>query len=200
MKKALIPLMIMMLILGGCSKPAMPQLDTSKRIYNTFAGMQSYSAIVRLTTYSNNNTNTYEMKQYYKTPDKMRSESGGVITVINGERATIKGNGASSPLKMERLGVEDSDFMFLQNFFEAYYRNEDTVASVSADDSELVTLSVDTGLSNQYKAEAKLVLDTAQMKPVSLEIKGRDGKTYSKIEYTEFKINPELGDELFEIS
>ena len=198
MKKIILPIILMM-ALTACSV-VRPELDTSRKIYNTFAGMQSYSAIVRLTTYSNNNTNTYEMKQYYKIPDKMRSESGGIITVINGERAIIKGNGTSSPLKFERLGVEDIDFMFLQNFFEAYYQGEDTVASVSADNSELVTLNVDTGLSNQYKAEVKLVLNTAQMKPVSLEIKGRDGKTYSKIEYTEFKINPELGDELFEIS
>ena len=198
MKKIILPV-ILMIVFAACSV-VRPELDTSKRIYNTFAGMQSYSAIVRLTTYSNNNTNTYEIKQYYKSPDKMRSESGGVITVINGESAIIKGSGTSSAFKLERLGVEDGDFMFLQNFFEAYYRGEDTAASVSADNSELVTLSVDTGLSNQYKAEARLVLDTAQMKPLCLEIKGRDGKTYSKLEYTEFKINPELGDELFQIS
>ena len=198
MKKIILPVILMM-VLSACAG-VRPELDTSKRIYNTFAGMQSYSAIVCLTTYSNNNTNTYEMKQYYKSPGKMRSESGGVITVINGESAIIKGNGTSSPLKFERLGVEDIDYMFLQNFFEAYYRNEDSAASVAADNDNLVTLSIDTGLSNNYKAEAKLVVDTAEMKPVSLEIKGRDGKTYSKIEYTEFKINPELGDELFRIN
>ena len=125
---------------------------------------------------------------------------GTPFFAINITSAIIKGSGTSSAFKLERLGVEDGDFMFLQNFFEAYYRGEDTAASVSADNSELVTLSVDTGLSNQYKAEARLVLDTAQMKPLCLEIKGRDGKTYSKLEYTEFKINPELGDELFRIS
>ncbi len=198
MKKIILPV-ILMIALAACSA-VRPQLDTSKKIYNTFAGMQSYSAIVQLTTYSNNNTNTYEMKQYYKSPDKMRTESGGVITVINGDGATVRGNGTSSPLKIERLNAMEGDFMFLQNFFEVYYRNENTAASVSSDNSELVTLSVDTGLSNQYKAEARLILDTEQMKPVSLEIKGRDGKTYSKIEYTDFKINPELGEELFEIS
>ncbi len=198
MKKIILPV-ILMIVCSACSVMR-PELDTSKRIYNTFAGMQSYSAIVRLTTYSNNNTNTYEMKQYYKSPDKMRSESGGVITVINGDFAIVKGNGTSSPFKLERLDIDEGDFMFLQNFFEAYYRNEDVTASVSSSDDEVVTLTVDTGLSNHYKAEAKLMLDTVQMKPLCLEIKGRDGKTYSKIEYTEFKINPELGDELFQIS
>ncbi len=198
MKKIILPV-ILMIALAACSA-VRPELDTSRKIYNTFAGMQSYSAIVRLTTYSNNNTNTYEMKQYYKSPDKMRSEAGGVITVINGDSAMVKGNGSTSPFKLERLNIDEGDFMFLQNFFEAYYRNELTTASVSADDDRLVTLTVDTGLSNQYKARAQLVLDSAKMQPVSLEIKGSDGKTYSKLEYTEFKINPELGDELFQIS
>ncbi|MBR2471500.1 MAG: hypothetical protein IKB55_02335 [Clostridia bacterium] len=198
MKKIILPVILMML-LTAC-QAVRPELDTSRKIYNTFAGMQGYSAIVHLTTYSNNNSNTYEMKQYYKSPDKMRSETGGVITVINGDSAMVKGSGTSSPFKLERLNIDEGDFMFLQNFFEAYYRNELTEASVSADDDRLVTLSVDTGLSNQYKARAQLVLDTVKMQPVSLEIKGSDGKTYSKIEYTEFKINPELGDELFQIS
>ncbi len=198
MKKIILPLILMML-LTACSGVS-PQLDVSKKIYNTFAGMQSYSAIIQLTTYSNNNTNTYEIKQYYKTPNKMRSESGGVITVISDQNAVIRSENASSPLKMERLGVEDSDYMFLQNFFAAYYRNEDTAASVSNDNSNIVSLNVDTGLSNKYKAQAQLILNTATMKPISLTIKGKDGKTYSKLEYTEFKINPELGDELFEIS
>ena len=198
MKKIILPV-ILMIALTAC-QAVRPELDTSRKIYNTFAGMQGYSAIVHLTTYSNNNSNTYEMKQYYKSPDKMRSETGGVITVINGDSAMVKGSGTSSPFKLERLNIDEGDFMFLQNFFEAFYRNELTEASVSADDDRLVTLSVDTGLSNQYKARAQLVLDTVKMQPVSLEIKGSDGKTYSKIEYTEFKINPELGDELFQIS
>ncbi|MBR2877727.1 MAG: outer membrane lipoprotein carrier protein LolA [Clostridia bacterium] len=198
MKKIILPVILMM-VLSACAG-VHPELDTSRKIYNTFAGMQSYSAIVRLTAYSNNNTNTYEMKQYYKSPDKMRSESGGVITVINGDSAMVKGSGTSSPFKLERLNVDEGDFMFLQNFFEAYYQGELTTASVSSDDDRLVTLTVDTGLANQYKTQAKLVIDSEKMMPVSLEIKGSDGKTYSKLEYTEFKINPELGDELFRIS
>ena len=33
--------------------------------------------------------------------------------------------------------------------------------------------------------------------PIFLEIKGRDGKTYTEIEYISFEINKEIPDEIF---
>ncbi len=197
MKKALIPLMIMMLILGGCSKPAMPQLDTSKRIYNTFSQMQGYEAVIKLSVFSNNTSNTYDIHQYYKYPGKMRSETGSIVTVVNGGNVAVKNAQATAPLMLQQLS-EENDYMFLNNFFAAYYKNEETTARVSSENSDIVTLEADTGLSNPYKSTARLTVNSANMMPVSMEILGKDGKAYVKIEYLSFKLTLPP-DELFEI-
>ncbi len=197
MKKVLILPMIMSLMLCGCSKPLMPQLDTSKRIYDTFFNMPGYEAEIKLSVFSNNTNNVYTIKQYYKYPDKLRSEASELITIVNGTSAGAYNAKADAPLILQQLGGEE-DYMFLNSFFSAYYQNEETTASVSAEDSCLVTLEAQTGLSNPYKASLRLVINTHTMEPLTLEILGKDGKVYTNIQYLSFKIT-DPPDELFVI-
>lgn len=197
MKKLIIPCLLVLLI-SGCGKIA-PQLDVNKKIYNTFSNMQGYEAVLKVNTVSNTNNNTFDTKQYYKYPDKMRSETDGVVTIMEGGRATVQNTAVGQPLKIEQIPSDESDYMFLQNFFAAYYRNEETSAVVNSDKSNIITLQVDTGLSNPYRSSAELKMDTGTMKPISMELKGKDGKTYVKIEYVSFQINQNLGDSLFQI-
>ncbi len=197
MKKAIIPLMIITLFLSGCNKPIVPQLDTSKKIYNTFSNMQGYEAVIKLSVFSNNTNNTYDIQQYYKYPDKMRSETGSIVTVVNGDNVAVKNAQATAPLMLQQLS-EENDYMFLNNFFAAYYKNEETTASVASDNSNIVKLEMDTGLSNPYKSTARLTVNTDNMQPLSMEILGKDGKAYIKIEYLSFKIT-DVADDLFVI-
>ena len=88
MKKLIIPCLLVLLI-SGCGKIA-PQLDVNKKIYNTFSNMQGYEAVLKVNTVSNTNNNTFDTKQYYKYPDKMRSETDGVVTIMEGGRATVQ--------------------------------------------------------------------------------------------------------------
>ena len=98
MKKLIIPCLLVLLI-SGCGKIA-PQLDVNKKIYNTFSNMQGYEAVLKVNTVSNTNNNTFDTKQYYKYPDKMRSETDGVVTIMEGGRATVQNTAVGQPLKM----------------------------------------------------------------------------------------------------
>ena len=108
-------------------------------------------------------------------------------------------NAASGQIvRAEQLPKTDVDYMFLQNVISAYYQGEETTAAMDSEKSEeILTLTVETGLSNPYKAVAELKIRAEDMMPLSLEIKGRDGKTYTEIEYLSFKINEDIPDEIF---
>lgn len=197
MKKTALILMLT-IIMCGCSKITAP-LDVNSKIYTTFSNMQSYEASIKVTIFSNNTKNTYDTLQYYKYPDKMRSETDGMVNIINGVNAYIKNTANSQPLKIEQIAADENDFMYLQNFFAEYYKNEAAAATVSEDQQDTVVLSIETGLKNPYRTNVELVLNSSNMQPVSMEIKGKDNKVYTRIDYLSFTINSQLSDDLFQI-
>lgn len=190
---------VLILLLCGCEKISLPRADTEKSIYETFSEMKSYSARVKVFTYSNTNENVYEMTQYYDYPEKYRSECGGNITVINNDKASVLYGTQSDKEIFDNLS-DKKNFMYLNSFFDKYYRDENAAAKSSSKNDKLVTLNVDTESDNKYKCRAELIINTSEMKPISLKITDDKGKTYMKIEYISFKINPEIDSKLFAIS
>ena len=196
MKKVLLTCVLLMTLLCGCTK--LPTADVNKRCYDTFSNMTSFSAEIKVTSYSNTNTTDYTATQYYKAPDKMRSESQELISIVSGRSMCVKNAISGQIVRAEQLPKNDVDYMFLQNVVAAYYQGEETTAAMESEKSlEILTLTVETGLSNPYKAVAELKIRAEDMMPITLEIKGRDGKTYTEIEYLSFNINEEISDEIF---
>lgn len=190
---------VLLLMLTGCEKISFPRPDTSKTIYETFSEMSSYTARIKVFTYSNSNENTYEITQYYSYPEKYRSECGDNITIINKEKASVSYGTKSEKEIFDNLS-DEQNFMYLNSFFDKYYRDEKSTAKSSSKNDKLVTLSVDTGLENKYKNRAELILNTRDMVPVSLKLTDKNGKVYTKIEYISFSINPELNSNLFNVN
>lgn len=197
MKKIMTGILLITILLCGCSK--LPTADVNKRCYDTFSNMNSFLAEVKVISHSNTNSTEYTATQYYKAPDKMRSESQDLVSIVNGRSMCVKNAASGQIVRAEQLPKTDVDFMFLQNVISAYYQGEETTAAMdSQDNSEVLTLTVQTGLANPYKAVAELKIRADDMMPLTLEIKGRDGKTYTEIEYLSFKINEDIPDEIFE--
>ncbi len=190
---------VLILLLAGCEKISLPRADTTKSVYETFSEMQSYSARIKVFTYSNTNENAYEVTQYYAYPEKYRSECGDSVTVINKDKASVQYDAKSDKEIFDKIS-DESNFMYLNSFFDKYYRDEKANVKSSSKNDKLITLSVDTGLENKYKSRAELILNTQDMKPISLKITDGKGKTYMKIEYISFKINPELDLKLFAVN
>ncbi len=196
MKKVIVTIILCACMFCGCGK--LPSADVNKRCYDTFSNMTSFMAEVKITSYSNSNSNEYTAVQYFKSPDKMRTESQELVTVVSDGSMCVKNALTGQIVRAEQLPKTDVDYMFLQNVVAAYYQGEITTAAMeSGGEEEFLTLTVETGLANPYKAVAELKIRAADMMPVTLEIKGRDGKTYTAIEYLSFEINKDIADEIF---
>lgn len=196
MKKILSVVLLSVCLFCGCSK--LPTMDVNKRCYETFSNMTSFSAEIKVTSNSNTNSTEYTAAQYYKSPDKMRTQSQDLVSIVNGRSMCVKNAASGQIIRAEQLPKTDVDYMFLQNVVSAYYQGEKATAAMDSEDSEeILTLTAETGLSNPYKAVAELKIRSEDMMPLSLEIKGRDGKTYTEIEYLSFKINEDIPDEIF---
>lgn len=196
MKKMVLPILLTVYLFCGCGK--LPTADVNKRCYDTFSNMSSFAAEIKVTSHSNSNSSEYTAVQYYKYPDKMRTESQELVTVVNNGSMCVKNALTGQIVRAEQLPKTDVDYMFLQNVISAYYQGEETTAAMeSGEDAEILTLTVETGLSNPYKSVAELKIRASDMIPLSLEIKGRDGKTYTEIEYLSFEINKDISDEIF---
>lgn len=198
MKKIIFAMMVMATILSGCGK--LPEADVNKRCYDTFSAMESYMAEIKVTAYSNTNKTEYKALQFYKAPGKMRTETPELITVVKDLSMYVKNSASGQLIRAQQLPAADVDFMYLQNVVAAYYQGEQTTAAMQKDKKEeILTLTVETGLSNPYKTEAELKIRTADMMPVSLEIKGKDGKIHTQIEYLSFEINKDIAEEIFDV-
>ncbi len=198
MKKVFILFVILAALLCGC-KSFHPTPDINKRCYDTYTSMSSYKAEIKVTSFSNTNTTEYTATQYYKSPDMMRTESAELISIVNDRSMCVKNALSGQTVKASQLPKTDIDYMFVQNVMEKYYQGEAATAAVKGKGPEILTITVETGLSNPYKAVAEMKIETKDMTPVSLEIKGKDGNTYTKIEYVSFEFNPQLSDEIFKV-
>lgn len=194
MKKIFAIVLVMALCLTGCSKT--PSADVNKRCYDTFSNMTSFSAEIKVISYSNTNTTEYTAVQYYKAPDKMRTESNELVSIVSDRSMCVKNAETGQIIRAEQLSKSDIDYMFINNVISAYYQGEVSTAKTE-NRQDILTLNVETGLANPYKAFAEVKIRTEDMMPISLEIKGRDGKTYTEIQYISFEINKDISDEIF---
>ena len=199
MKKTVLTALVIAisLVFCSCGSITAPK-DVGQRVYSKFSGMKSYRAEVKITAYSNKNQNTYDAVQYFKFPGKMRTESGDIVTVINGQTAALTNPDGENPVKISQIPDEGKDFMFLHTFFDAYYNGVSSDSRMSGENGETLTLSVSTELENPYKQDAELTLDTKSLQPLFLEIKN-DGNVCIRIDYIDFKLNEDPDDSLFEI-
>ena len=206
MRKAVcVSLLMIMLAFSGCSNIKI-SYDVYERLYQAYNSMSSYEAEVEVTSFSNHSQNIYVAKQYFKEPDKMRSDIispqavEGVQTVINGERAQILQPGSGGNLTLAELKNGDSNFLFLNTFFSLYYKSESTSVSVSnTEDGEMIVMETETGLSNPYRNSMRLKISSKTLNPIQLDILGKDGEVYMTVVYKSFTPNQPLEDSLFEI-
>lgn len=206
MRKAVcVSLLMIMLAFSGCSNMKI-SYDVYERLYQAYNSMVSYEAEVEVTSFSNHSKNVYVAKQYFKDPDKMRSDVlspqtvEGVQTVINGDRAQILQPGSGGNLTLSELKNGDSNFLFLNTFFSLYYKSENTSVGVNnTAEGGMIVLETETGLSNPYRSNMRLKVSSKTLNPVQMDILGKDGEVYMTVIYKSFTPNQSIDDSLFEI-
>ncbi|MDP4118201.1 MAG: hypothetical protein Q8873_03305 [Bacillota bacterium] len=198
-KIILVPMIIS--LLAGCG--IMKGYNVYERVYNTYSKMESYKASVAVTSYSNNSENKYTLTQYYKCPNKQRSEyspgnGGGSITIINGKEGKLFSDYGTDPVILDAIDIDEKDYLMLETFFEIYYSSEETSIKTSGSDNNgTLTLRAETGNSHPYRKRIELVIDSKSLKPKKMTVFGYDNKPALCIQYLSFELNPTLEDSIF---
>ena len=109
MRKIIPVILLTVVMLCGCSK--LPAMDVNKRCYETFSGMTSFSAEIKVTSNSNTNSTEYTAVQYYKSPDKMRTESQDLISIVNSRSMCVKNAASGQIVRAEQLPKTDVDIL-----------------------------------------------------------------------------------------
>jgi len=202
MKKTKIITLVLMitLVLNGCGN--INKYNVYERLYNCYNSMHSFKAKVAVTMFSNNSENKYTLTQYYKSPDKQRSEyvseaGSSNITVINGETGKIVSDFTSGAYVFE--SANEPDYLMLSTFFDLYYSSEETSVKTSGGEkNSKITLNAETGSSNPYRNSVELVVDCKTLNPLQLKVKDNKGKTRICVDYLGFELNPKIDDKIFE--
>ena len=206
MQKAFFAVLLMTtLLLCSCSELKVGP-DVHQRIYEKYSTMQSYHAVVKVSTISGEKTNVYTMSQYYKFPDKMRSEGiepnsiAGFYTVTNGSDTAVYSNAEKQPVRVSGEGADYTDYAFLNNFFSRFYDRENAITTgAKTEEGQLIDLTVEDLGDNPYRQKMVLQMDKDTIQPVRLSVYGQDDKEYFRVEYEQFAINEVVEDALFAI-
>ncbi len=212
MKKFIAILMICAAIFSftSCKKSESPKDETlsdMERIQKQLLTMENYACISTVEHISDNNTKTYEMKQYYKKTGEYRLEMiepesvKGIITVYDGKTISQYNPRIKGEIKKD---IEPSiyvDEMFLGAFVKNYFKSEDTVVTTSKFDASKCTI-LETTIPGEHKylSTEKLWVDNETLIPKQLIIYDVDGKERVKVTYGEFKYNVKFTDNIFNIS
>ena len=201
-KKMSVVLMITALVFSACSRA--DNYNVYEKVYNCYNGMHAFRAEVAVTSYSNNSENKYTLTQYYKAPDKKRSEyvsevGGSNVTVINGNKGKIFSDYSSAPVELDIGHIEEKDYLMLSTFFDIYYSSEETSVKTSGGENKgSITLYAETGSNNPYRKNVELVIDTKTLNPVKMTVLDTNGKPAICVEYLKFELNPQIEDSIFE--
>ncbi len=201
-KKMSLVLMIICLF-TGCGK--MKGYNVYERVYLTYKNMESFTAEVEVTSYSNNSENKYTLTQYYKSPDKQRSEysseiGGSNVTVINGGKGKLVSGETNAEIELDSAALKEKNYLMLSTFFENYFSSEETAVLTSGNEKKgNIRLSAETGSSNPYRKKIELLIDSKTLKPLKMTVYDDKNKPSLCIEYIKFEINKNTDENIFSV-
>ncbi len=195
MKKSIIALtFILMTMLCGCKKS---DYESYSKAYESLLSMESYSADIEVTVFSQGGKTKYRAKQYYAAPDCYRvdfedGETGKTVCVLKGE--TLKFRAADGEVT-EFSGYVPSEkyYIFIADFMERYCKSE---ASKSGAKGKATVLSVP---KNGERLAMKLYTDKSGTAPKKLVSYDEDGEEKIIVEFENFKMNAKMNKKLFDI-
>lgn len=182
-------------------------MDIYTRIFYKYNDLKSYRCLVKVTATSNKTTRAYTMEQYYRAPDCYRvevlspEEIKGLVTVYANNSMTTVQPGIESKFTLLNYNPVYESYIFLPDFFEAYYKSEQTtVITMNEEDSKYTILKADIPGSNIYRFSQSLWIDNQSLLPIKMEIYDIANKPTISVEFDQVELDVELEDELFQIN
>lgn len=188
----------------GCSHPfADRDMDIYEKIHKHYNKMESFSADISLTVYSNKTENRYFVSQKFASPDKyftrITDNDGtfSVTTVSNGEKTKTRADGSEYSLVIP--SGEYLNLLFINNFFRAYYMHKETSLSVDSSLTEGKKTVFNIALSDNELCikEISLSVDNKTLLPDTLTAYGTDNKKLFLAEFDGFNFNDKIDDSIF---
>lgn len=204
--KYLIAILTLMITLCSCGTKE-NSTDYYTKIFEKYKNMKSYRCKVELTVTSNKTTSFYTMKHCYLEPDKYRVEleapdgMKGLTTIYNGPDIITVAPDIQKKFEITDYNAQTKDYLFLPNFFENYYKSEQTSVMVdNHDEGEYTVLRADIPGNNIYRCSQAVWFDNLTLLPVKTEIYDLKNEPVIIARFSEFEMNIKLQDEIFKIN
>lgn len=205
MKKlsAVIFALMLMITMTSCKGGSVSH-DNYKRIYDMYSNIDSFAAEAEITVKSNLTENTYTVKQYYLAPDNYKMEitapeslSGTGYSYCDG-RINMK-SGYGEIFSLEDYVPEDRNYVFINDFFEGYYKSEDAFVETGKTslNDECTVLKNVLSDGNPYRYSQCMWISNDGFEPKKLVTYDMDNNEVLTVTYKSFTINKEIKKELF---
>ncbi len=192
---------VLMITFSACGRRI--KHDSYKNIYDRFSNISSFVADAELTVKSNLTTNTYGIRQYFLSPDYYKTEitspeslKGTGYSFYNGKVVMHSGDG--NIFSLDDYIPEDRSYIFINDFFEAYYKSEDafveTAGSLTNDFTVLKNILTD---DNPMRHSQKVWISNKDFTPEKLITYDMEDNEIMRVEFKSFKLNESIEKDLF---
>ena len=178
-------------------------MDIYEKIHKKYLKMESYSADLDMTVFSNKTQNRYFISQKTCDPDKfytLVTDPDGlfsVTTVTSGPQTLVTTDGSDYSITVP--SNEYLDLLFVNNFLKAYYASETTSLSVDTSfiEGNKTTLSVETNHENSAIKKVSLSFNNETLAPEAISVFGENDTLLSTAKYENFKFNDNIDPSVF---
>ncbi|MEY7999194.1 germination lipoprotein GerS-related protein [Clostridium sp. Mt-5] len=175
--------------------------DTEKIIYY-LKDLDSYSCNVNIRIENDKQQINYSGKQYYDSRYGDRFDLGkDRIIVYKGNKIFIKDVNNGEKYSMDKNFNSLFKFCFIEEYISLLYTNEkidNSFKKINNEQYQIVHLDIPGNNKNISKAE--LYVNLKHNIPTYLKICDSNGKNRIDVEYTDFKADPELKEDMFKVS
>ncbi|WP_333861297.1 germination lipoprotein GerS-related protein [Clostridium sp.] len=199
-KKLILGIMSFALIIffSSCNK----NTKNTEEIIYYLKDLNSYSCNVNISIKNSKEEIKYSGKQFYHVKYGNRLELGkDEIIFYKQDKVVAKRIGNGSICNYNKNFDSLFKFCFINQYISLIYTNEKIENSFqNINNQQYQIIHLDIPGNNKNISKAELYVSTKNSTPTYLIIYDSDGKERVKVQYTEFKANPELGKDVFDIS
>lgn len=203
-KKLFLIFLTLMISLSVCSCGfSDSDMDIYEKIHKRYNKLESYTADLDLTVFSNKTENRYFLSQKTQDPDKfftrVTDEKGtfSLTTVTNNGTTKVSADGSEYSMTVP---CEDyMSLLFVNNFLRAYFASEETSLSVdnSLTKSDKTLMEVAVSFEDLNLSKVSLSFDNKTLLPDTITVYNRDSKAIAKGKYENFILNDKINESVF---
>ncbi len=204
MKKSIMAVFMALILatsLAGCGEKS-PQ-DTYKEVYKRYNDLKSFYAAATVRVKSASGEGEYAVRQFYKAPDSYAffvdapEAVAGSGYVAKDGGFTLK-SGTGDRFESEVAFPDSKNCMFICDFFEEYYKSEETALTVSEGlMAEKLVMQCYLSGKDKNRFMQSLTIDTKTYLPITLTTYDIDKKPVIEVEFHDFKRNSPIDEKIF---